>query len=199
MIQPRANFLSESVDEISGLPKPSYDLWEQTFSTSTYTTAVTYGALVAAAELAAVAGDNDSAVKWRSAADDIQAAARKHLFNQERQTFYRGINVFNGQIEYDTVLDPSSVFSSFMFGLFAADSHEVQASVKTVKEVFNTSNEKPGLPRYEDDDYRRESTDITGNWWLITTLWQAQYEIETSNIEMASAALDDRSVSITDA
>lgn len=189
MIKPMANFMAEYVDEVSGLPKPSYDLWEQTFSTSTYTTSVTYGALVAASELATVAGDEQSAVKWRSAADDMQQAAQKHLFNQDRQTFYRGINVANGQVEYDTLIDTSSVFSAFMFGLFAADSPEVKTSIQTLKTTFNTSDEHPGLPRHEDDDYRRTKNNIEGNWWFITTLWQAQYDIENGNLESAENIL----------
>lgn len=190
MIKPMASFLAEYIDDASGLPKPSYDLWEQTFSTSTYTTAVTYGALVAASELATIAGDNESAVKWRSAADDIQQAAQKHLFNNDRQVVQRGAYVKNGQVTYDTIIDTSAVYSSFMFGLFAADSREMKASIDTVKKTFKTSDENPGLPRYEDDDYRRARSDITGNWWFITTLWQAQYDIETGNKESAIKILD---------
>lgn len=190
MIKPMANFLSEYTEEVTGLPKPSYDLWEQTFSTSTYTTAVTYGALIAAAELATVAGDDESAVKWRTAADDIQQAAQRYLFNKERQSFYRGLNVVNGQIEYDAVIDTSSIFASFMFGLFGADSPEIKASIRTLKEVFHTSNEQPGLPRYENDDYRRSKPEIMGNWWIITTLWQAQYDLENDNKEGAMAILE---------
>ncbi len=185
MLKPMANFLAEYTDEVTGLPKPSYDLWEQTFSTSTYTTSVTYGALVAAAELATVAGDEESAVKWRSAADDIQAAAHKHLFNQERQVFYRGLNVVNGQVNYDSLLDTSSVYSAFMFGLFAIDSHEIKASIDTIKKTFNTSLDNPGIPRSEDDDYRRSKPDVRGNWWFITTLWQAQYDIEVGDLGSA--------------
>ena len=37
MIVPMADFMSNYIDEISGLPKPSYDLWEQTFVTVSYT------------------------------------------------------------------------------------------------------------------------------------------------------------------
>lgn len=190
MIKPMANFMSEFIDEVTGLPKPSYDLWEQTFSTSTYTTAVTYAALLAASELATVAGDEDAAVKWYASAQDIQQAAQKHLFNQERQTFYRGVTVANGQVQYDAVLDNSAVFSAFMFGLFAADSSEIKAAIESVRTTFKTTPEMPGLPRYEDDDYRRAKPEVTGNWWLITTLWQAQYDIENGNKEAALAILD---------
>lgn len=190
MIKPMANFMSEFIEEVTGLPKPTYDLWEQTFSTSTYTTAVTYGALVAAAELASVAGDEESAVKWQTAASDIQQAAAKYLFNQERQTFYRGINVHNGQVEYDAVLDNSAVFGAFMFGLFPAESPEMKAAIESVRTTFNTTVEAPGLPRYEDDDYRRAKPEITGNWWLIVTLWQAQYDVENGDSEAAVKLLD---------
>jgi GH15 family glucan-1,4-alpha-glucosidase len=57
MIKPMANFMADFIDETTGLPKPSYDLWEERFLTNTHTTAVTYAALIAASELAVVAGD----------------------------------------------------------------------------------------------------------------------------------------------
>ncbi|NCQ54406.1 glycoside hydrolase family 15 protein, partial [Candidatus Saccharibacteria bacterium] len=52
MIKPMADFMTNYVDELTKLPKSSYDLWEQTFLTSTYTTAVTFAALMAASDLA---------------------------------------------------------------------------------------------------------------------------------------------------
>jgi GH15 family glucan-1,4-alpha-glucosidase len=185
MIQPMANWMSEYVDDVSGLPKPSYDLWEQTFSTSTYTTAVTYAALLAASELAVIAGEEADAVKWRTVADDIKVAAQKHLFNEDRQTFYRGVTVVDGEIHYDGVLDVSSTYAAFLFGLFDATGREIKASVATIKSTFNTSADKPGLPRSEDDDYRREKPGIAGNYWYITTLWHAQYLIENDKNDEA--------------
>lgn len=190
MIKPMADWMSEFVNETSGLPRPSYDLWEQTFSTSTYTTAVTYAALIAASELAAVAGDETSAVKWRTVADDIRVAAHKHLFNKERQVFYRGINVVKGEIHYDAVLDVSSTYAAFLFGLFDANSPEILASIATIQTTFNTSPDNPGLPRSEDDDYRRTKQGIAGNYWYITTLWHAQYLIEKDDSADALKILD---------
>lgn len=178
MIKPMADFMTDYVDETTGLPKPSYDLWEEVFSTSTYTTATTYGALLAASDLASTAGDDQSAVKWRTAAEDIQQAAHKHLFNEERQTFYHGLLVRNGQIEKRAVLDTSSVFGAYMYGLFDADSREMQASIRTLRTTFDVTDAKPGLPRYEDDPYRRVDDKVTGNWWYITTLWLVQYSLD---------------------
>ncbi|HWV29636.1 MAG TPA: glycoside hydrolase family 15 protein, partial [Dyadobacter sp.] len=95
MVHPMAEFLASYIDETTGLPKPSYDLWEEVYLTTTYTTSVVYAALLAAADLAELAQDADSAVKWRSAADDILASAHKHLYNKDRKAFYKGLIVKN--------------------------------------------------------------------------------------------------------
>ena len=58
LIRPMADFMADFIDETTGLPKPSYDLWEERFLINTHTTAVTHAALIAASELAGVAGDN---------------------------------------------------------------------------------------------------------------------------------------------
>lgn len=190
MIKPMANFMAEFIDETTGLPKPSYDLWEERFMINTHTTSVTYAGLVAASELATIAGDEESAVKWHTAADDIQAAAHKYLFNEERQVFYRGVWVKNGEVKYDATIDNAAVYSAYMFGLFATDSHEVQASIETVAKVFGTSKENPGLPRYENDEYRRRNPEVNGNWWYITTLWQAQFDLDHGKKEDATAIIE---------
>ncbi|MDN5275783.1 MAG: putative Glycoside hydrolase 15-related protein [Candidatus Saccharibacteria bacterium] len=190
MIKPMAEFMAGYVDDISGLPKPSYDLWEQIFSTTTYTTSLVYAALLAASDLAAAVEDHDNAVKWRSVAEDIHAAAHRHLFNTERGFFRRGIMVKDGQIEYDDVIDTSAFYGAYMFGLFDMTSPEVTRSVETLKSRFALSDDNHGLPRYEDDDYRRESDAVTGNWWFITSLWLAQYEIESGDPKKAIEIID---------
>lgn len=190
MVMPMANFMASFVDETSGLPKPSYDLWEQTFSTSTYTTAITYAALIAASDLASAAKDSDNAVRWRSVANDIQSAAHKHLYNNEKKVFYRGINVRKGQIIYDDVVDTSSLYGSYTFGLFAADSDEIKTSVATVEQIFGINDGAIGLPRYEDDPYRRASPGVTGNYWFICSFWLAQYYIDINSVDKAVRILD---------
>jgi GH15 family glucan-1,4-alpha-glucosidase len=185
MILPMANFLSSYIDETTGLPRPSYDLWEEVFLTTTYTTSVVYAALLAAADLAEIAKDSDNAVKWRSAADDISAAAHKQLYNADRKAFYKGIIVKDGRIEHDATFDVSSVFGSFMFGLFPVGSEELTASINTLKETFHINEGAIGLPRYENDNYCRVSPSVTGNWWLISSLWLAQYYIETDQLDEA--------------
>jgi GH15 family glucan-1,4-alpha-glucosidase len=178
MVTPMADFLASYIDEVTGLPRASYDLWEETYLTTTYTTSVVYAALLAAADLADVAADSNKAVMWRSRAEDIFAAAHKHLFNEERKAFYKGILVKNGEIEYNATLDTSSIFGAFMFGLFPVGSEQLIAAVETMKATFGVNEGALGLPRYENDNYRRVGDDVTGNPWIITSLWLAQYYIE---------------------
>ena len=189
MVVPMADFLASYIDETTGLPRPSYDLWEERFLTTTYTTAVVYAALLAAADLAEEANDADNAVRWRSAADDILAAAHKHLYNADRKVFYKGLIVKNGRVEHDATIDTSSLFGAFMFGLFPIGSDELEATVKTVSEIFGLDRGVIGLPRYENDNYRRVSDTVTGNWWPIASLWMAQYYIETGQEDKASATV----------
>lgn len=190
MIVPMANFLADFVEPHSGLPKQSYDLWEEFHMVTTYSTAVTYAALMAAAELATIAGDNEHAVKWRTAAEDIQHAAHKHLYNEERKVFYKGVRFENGEMHKDATIDTSAIFGAYMYGLFDANSSEIRNSVATTLETFSYSNERPGLPRYENDNYRRSDGSVTGNWWFITSLWNAQYKIEIGDNEGAWAILN---------
>lgn len=191
LVLPMANFLARYVDSATGLPLASYNLWEEHYLTSTFAVGVSYGALVSAAELASDAGHENDAIKWRSAADDIQAAAHKYLYNHDRKAFYKGVLVRDGEIlSRNDIVDVSSMFGASMFGLFDTAGEEVTSMVNTMKEVFSWGDNQPGLPRYEHDHYQRTSDHVLGNWWLITSLWLAQYEIEEGSVENAQKIID---------
>jgi GH15 family glucan-1,4-alpha-glucosidase len=190
MIVPMANFLTDFIDKITGLPRASYDLWEQIFITSTHTTAITYAALLAASDLAAAAKDNKNGVRWRSVADDIKAAAHRYLYNKDKKVFYRGLNIKNGRVILDDVVDCSAVFGAYTFGLFDANSDEIKSSVETIKELFGINNGVLGLPRYENDDYRRVNPGVTGNYWFVTSFWLAQYYLDNNENNEALDILD---------
>lgn len=190
MVVPMANFLASYTDKTTGLPRASYDLWEEVFLTSTYTTALTYAALHAAADLAEAVQDADSAVRWRTAADDISAAAHKYLYNSERKAFYKGVSVKNGEVIPDATIDVSSIFGVFMFGLYPVGSEELTNSVDTLIHTFMLDQGRMGLPRYENDQYYRVGDSDSGNLWFITTLWLAQYYIETDKPDEAKKLID---------
>jgi len=191
MIVPMANFMAGYIEGQTGLPKPSFDLWEEVYQTSTYTTSLIYAALLAAAELAESANDADKAVSWRSTAEDIRSAAHRHLFNKDRGSFYKGISVVDDKVIYDQTIDSSSFFGVFMFGLFAPDSPEVKSGFQAMQHAFRGEDTSIiGQPRYENDHYRRTDNTIVGNYWYICSLWTAQYYIEKGNYDQAGAIID---------
>ena len=189
MIKPMADWMSEYIEDTTGLPKPTYDLWEERFLTTTFTTSTVYASLLAAADLADAFGDKASSVKWRTAAEDIRTSAHKYLYNKERESFYKGLIVKEGVVNYDATIDASSIYGAFMFGLFGMDSHELKSSVNTFLTVFKNDTDVIAFPRYEDDNYRRVDRTARGNWWFITTLWMAQYSLETGETELADSIL----------
>lgn len=191
MVKPMATFLLEHVDTATSLPKPSYDLWEEVYLTTTYTTATVYAALLAAGDLADAMEDADSAVAWRLAADDMYVAAHKHLYNTTRQSFYKGLLVKeDGKITYDDSIDSSSVFGAFMFGLFPVREAKLQQALQTLLKTFPTQKNNYGLPRYENDHYLRVDELTQGNPWLISSLWLAQYCVEAGDTDKAYSIID---------
>ena len=186
MIKPMADFISGYIDRKTGLPKASYDLWEEKFLSTTFTTATVYGALQSAAELAEAVHDSDSVVKWRTAAEDIRVASHDHLYNHDRKAFYKGLLVHeDDRIEYDDTIDSSSLYGALMFGLFESDSKYINSAIETHDATFSYNPDNPGIPRYENDYYYRVSQSVTGNWWFITSLWRAQYFVQRGDTERA--------------
>jgi GH15 family glucan-1,4-alpha-glucosidase len=57
-------------------------------------------------------------------------------------------------------------------------------------QLFGINNGAPGLPRYEDDNYRRNNNGVNGNYWFISSFWLAQYYIDTDQLDKALKILD---------
>ncbi len=189
-VKKMADFLVGYIDSSTGLPKPSYDLWEEQYLTSTYTTAVVYGSLQIAAEMAEEYGDADSAVKWRVASDDMCASAHKYLFNETRGHFYKGIHLqADGSRRFDETIDLSTFFGAYMFGLFPLEGNEITQSFKAIEALFMQDGSL-GLPRYEGDNYNRNSDSGQGNYWFIASLWVAQYAREVGSLTLHGKILD---------
>lgn len=190
MIVPMANFLANYVDESTGLPRPTYDLWEEQYMVTTYTTSVVVGALYAAAELAELRQHSDSAVRWRTVADDIRAAMMKRLYDKETGAFLKGLvpgkdNTYSP----DHTIDASGFFGVFMYGICAADGEELRSMHAVIERTLGQDRHAPGLPRYENDNYLR-SDGRPPNTWLIATLWMAEYYNETNQKERAEQIFD---------
>jgi len=180
LIEKAADFLTHYCDEATGLPAPSYDLWEEHHGISTFTASSVYGALVAAAELSEVLGKEHHRTRYQKAADEIRAAIMTHLWDDTRGVFYKMLTYTNGVLTPDTTIDASSIFGAFTFGILPAENPQMARAWSTTVRTLSEHIPAGGLARYENDAYFRVDAGAPGNPWIVTTLWYAQYLISTA-------------------
>ncbi|MDR0955941.1 MAG: hypothetical protein LBM73_02320 [Candidatus Nomurabacteria bacterium] len=192
LIKPAANFMSGYIDKKTKLPRPSYDIWEQVYLTTTFTTATVYAALLAASDLAAELGLTDDAVRWRGAAEDMEGAAHRHLWDDGANYFYKGIRKFpDGHIERVQQFDTSAFYGAYMFGLWPAASPKIKTAYQTLARHYHFDKNYPTIPRYDGDNYLQKDPKSPGNNWTPCALWLAQYNLAEGDEKLAAAVLQD--------
>jgi GH15 family glucan-1,4-alpha-glucosidase/ferredoxin len=214
VVQKAADFMVRYRDPRTGLPLPSYDLWEERWGVHAFTVATVYGGLKAARNFAVCFGDRERAEVYNRAAEEIKAGAEKYLWSEKLNRFVRRLVPRDNPTppmdesyrettslqpdeeaediyEVDEVLD-ASLYAIFKFHLFDADDPRVAATMKAVEDKLWIKTRVGGVARYENDYYHRVSNDIAavpGNPWFICTLWLADYFITraqtTAELKMA--------------
>ena len=191
VLQP-AEFMMRFRDPQSGLPMPSFDLWEERQGVFTFTCAAVSAGLAAAAEIANVFNEQERRALYANAAAEVREAMVRHLWIEEERRFARGLIVRGEELDLDKTVDASTFAVSFL-NIFPASSAFVGGTMEAIRERLWVQTEVGGVARYEGDAYHRiseeESGRVPGNPWLICTLWQAEYTIAraTSVAELQSA------------
>ena len=177
LIKNAADFMMNYRDGKTGLPLPSYDLWEERQGILTYTVSAVYGGLTAAANFAEAFGEAEYAKQYRDGAAGMREGMDRYLYLHNEKRFARMINFRkDGSIDVDMTVD-ASLYGIFAFGAYPPDDDKVQTTMQQIYDKLWCKTAVGGLARYENDHYHRVSGDITGNPWFITTLWLAQYHI----------------------
>jgi oligosaccharide amylase len=195
-------FLLGFIDEETGLPYLSFDLWEERFGEHAYSSAAVYGGIMACAEAADILGDGlVPAEEWRQAAEGIREAIERNFWKQDWNRFIRSVRVklnpWGDEGTCDTVLakinpmgyrrdftkedwkvDASLLGLSVPFNVYISGDPKMEGTLDVVEKVL-LSTPSGGLKRYENDCY------IGGNPWIITTLWAALYHIEKGSHKKA--------------
>ncbi len=188
-IAPCASFMCNFIDDATGLPHASYDLWEQKFLTSTYTVCVVIAALETAAELADMLerGQAD-AVEWRSAAKSMRSGldALYHPDGYFRKGF---LLQPDGSLRYDDILDISNMYGPYMFARLPMDDPRLAGTVKAVEARLLNQTPVGGVLRDENDGYFRTKS-YKGNPWIVCTLWLAQVYRSNGETEKARNLID---------
>jgi oligosaccharide amylase len=176
-IEKAAEFLCEFIRPEYGLPENSYDLWEEKYGISTYTSSCVYGGLIAAAHFANMLGKEEPARRYSAIAQRMQSSITEHLWNRELGMFIKQIHASDTEDAiYDHTVDLSSFFGPLYFGVIDPDDERVEEAFKTIEKTLQVGN-TDAYVRYERDNYYTMQEAGSPNPWVITTLWVAQYLI----------------------
>jgi GH15 family glucan-1,4-alpha-glucosidase len=167
------DFLLDYRDPETGLPKSSFDLWEEKMGTSTWTASTVYAALKAAASFSKVFFDRERQEALKIAAADMKKAILSNLYDEPGKRFLKAIYPDGSR---DATLDASSA-GVFLFGVLSPNDRMVEATMNAISRTLWIGTDVGGLARYENDGYYRSSRDMTGNPWFICTLWLARWKI----------------------
>ena len=159
LVKDAANFLTSFREPTTGLPAPSFDLWEERLGVHLYSTAAVAHALERAARVAAEIGKDPG--NWRAAAQEVVEAARREFWDAEKGRFVRSLFPRDERID-------ASVLLGLKLGLLPWDDARTRAVVDVVeRRLWNAT--VGGLGRYEGDQYYGLE-----NPWIICTLWLAE-------------------------
>jgi glucoamylase len=188
VIKRAADFMVEYRDSGTGLPLPSWDLWEERRGIHTYTVCTVWAGLQAAARFANLFGEHEYVAKYVQAAGEVKQALVKYLYLPQLGRFARSINgnpfvmlaasgggrseksppkggttsggTTSGlTFDYDTKIDASILAVSY-FGVLEPDDPMTRSTADAVRNRLWVKTQVGGLARYEDDHYHQVSQDV---------------------------------------
>jgi glucoamylase len=204
-----ASFLASWIDDETGLPLPSIDLWEEREAEHTYSSAAVYGGLIAAAAFAELMQQSALSTNWRNAANRMSESIRTLCWNEANGIFYRGVKLTVTEreyqqatasglpitssttskgyakylLQYDSVIDVSLLGCSMPFAVIPPNHPQAVSTADAIQRELTVPG-VGGIKRYENDPY------IGGNPWILTTLWLAQYRASNKQFADARDLLD---------
>ncbi len=191
LIKKTADFMIRYKDSKTGLPLPSYDLWEEKYGVSSFTASVVYGALVSAKNFAKTLGKDEDVLRFGTEADSMRKSIINNLWDEKEKRFFNLVEGPEG-LSVDKNWDASSFYGVFRFGVMAPDDPRMKETFQFLKQRLSKGINIGGFARYENDAYSKVLESSAGNPWFLTTLWFVQYKIAiASNLkEMEEIKVD---------
>jgi len=176
-----ADFLLNYVDQGTGLPLPSYDLWEERWGVHAFTVAAVIAGLRAAGRLSTEFGESERAARYLAAAERMLGGARAVLWNEQEQRFARMATPGASGYTLDMTVD-SSLFGLVLLGALPPDDPQAASTLQQVVDRLWVHTDVGGLARYENDYYqqveRQDTKRVPGNPWFVCTMWLARYQLQ---------------------
>lgn len=176
-----ADFLLNYVDQRTGLPLPSFDLWEERWGVHSFTVAAVIAGLRAAGKLAGEFGETERAARYMAGAERMLDGARVVLWNEREQRFARTASPSATGYTLDMTVD-SSLFGMVLLGMLEPDDPQAVSTLQQVKDRLWVQTDVGGLARYENDYYQqvdsRDLARVPGNPWFVCTMWLARYQLQ---------------------
>jgi GH15 family glucan-1,4-alpha-glucosidase len=180
-------FMLSHRDEETGLPKTTFDVWEEKFGVFTSTTAIVCSALSCAAKFAQVFYDSERQESLNEVVAEMKEAMLTHLYDSKLKRFVKAIYPDNSR---DTTID-SSLLMACIYGIFDAQNQAMKETAEAVIKHLWLRQGVGGLARYENDEYHRVSKSVQGNPWPVCTFWLARWYSRTAqSLEELDKSLD---------
>jgi glucoamylase len=180
-------FMLSHRDEETGLPKPTFDVWEEKFGVFTSTTAMVCSALSCAAKFAQVFFDSERQESLNEVVTEMKEATLTRLYDNKLRRFVKAIYPDSSR---DTTID-SSLLMACIYGIFDPQNQAMKETAEAVINHLRLRQGIGGLARYENDEYHRVSKSVQGNPWPVCTLWLARWYSRTAqSLEELNQSLD---------
>lgn len=180
LVQPALDFLLSHRDPDTGLPLPSFDIWEDTYGLHAYTLAATWAGLRAACTFTAAFGQPELTGAAQEAATQIRRQFDTLFYDEETGRYVTRLRIFGTR---EPIPDPTidaSIAGLFLFGMIPPDDERLQRTMSAVRQQLWCHTEVGGLARSENDRFHQVSTDIgnvPGNPWVVTTMWLCRWYV----------------------
>jgi len=193
MITKAADFLARHVDEETGLPLPSHDLWEERWGVHTWTVAAVIAGLRSASRFAAAFGERHLYSRYARSAERMREGLLAHLWDEQAGRFARSASRTGDGYERDVTVD-ASLAGLVMFSVLDPHDERVEATLRAIRTHLAVHTDVGGLARYAGDQWHRVVDDterVPGNPWFIPSLWMMRCDIARARtLEELRASLE---------
>jgi GH15 family glucan-1,4-alpha-glucosidase len=126
---------------------------------------------------------------WKKKAENIFANSDV-FYNPDRDSYRKGFLLKeDGTLEFENTLDVSSLYGVMMYGLYK-DKDKLLKTLAAIEGALLDTTPSLGAPRFEGDGYFLTNHSYTGNPWIVTTLWLAQFYVRLGQIDKATRYID---------